>query len=75
MTTTRIAVAQSRDSTPILGAWRVDGESSHARFVARTLGGAAKVRGAFGSLSGSLVVGDEGASELDVAITLRRAIA
>jgi polyisoprenoid-binding protein YceI len=39
----------------------VDSESSHARFVARSLGGAAKVRGAFGSLSGNLVVGGEGA--------------
>jgi polyisoprenoid-binding protein YceI len=59
---TTCTAAVSHDSTPIPGAWRVDGESSRARFVARTLGGAAKVPGAFGSLSGSLVVDDENAS-------------
>jgi polyisoprenoid-binding protein YceI len=61
MTITSTGV-RSRGSAPLPGAWHVDGESSHARFVARTLGGAVKVRGSFGSLSGRLVVGDEGAS-------------
>jgi polyisoprenoid-binding protein YceI len=61
MTTTRTS-ASSDDSTPIQGAWRVDAEQSHARFVAATLRGAVKVPGAFGSLSGSLDVGAEGAS-------------
>jgi polyisoprenoid-binding protein YceI len=61
MTTTRTP-ASSADSTPIQGAWRVDAEQSHARFVAATLRGAVKVQGAFGSLSGSLDVGAEGAS-------------
>jgi polyisoprenoid-binding protein YceI len=56
------AAVNSRDSIPLPGAWRVDGERSYARFVARTLGGAATVRGAFGSLSGDLIVGDDGAS-------------
>jgi polyisoprenoid-binding protein YceI len=54
--------AVSADSASIAGAWRVDAEESHARFVAATLRGAVKVRGAFGSLSGSLVVAAEGAS-------------
>jgi hypothetical protein len=56
MTTTRTS-ASSADSTPIHGAWRVDSEQSHARFVAATLRGAVKVQGVFGSLSGSLDVG------------------
>jgi polyisoprenoid-binding protein YceI len=50
-----------QDSTPITGAWRIDAEQSHARFVAATLRGAAKVRGAFDPPSGSLIVDDEGA--------------
>jgi polyisoprenoid-binding protein YceI len=54
--------ADSVDPTPIAGAWRVDAERSHARFVAATLRGAIKVRGAFGSLSGSLVLSTDGAS-------------
>jgi polyisoprenoid-binding protein YceI len=52
--------AVSADSAPIAGTWHVDAERSHARFVAATLRGAVKVRGAFRSLSGSLVVGAEG---------------
>jgi polyisoprenoid-binding protein YceI len=48
------------DSTPFPGAWRVDAERSYARFVARTLGGAVKIPGGFGSLAGSLVGGEEG---------------
>jgi polyisoprenoid-binding protein YceI len=50
------------DSTTIAGAWRVDAEQSHARFVAATLRGAVKVPGTFGSPSGRLVVGTDGAS-------------
>ena len=50
------------DSSTFAGAWRVDAEQSHAHFVAATLRGAVKVPGAFGSLSGSLVVGADGAS-------------
>ena len=49
------------DSTPSTGAWRIDAEQSHARFVAATLRGAAKVRGAFDPPSGSLMVDAEGA--------------
>jgi hypothetical protein len=49
------------DSTPITDAWRIDAEQSHARFVAATLRGAAKVRGAFDPPSGSLVANAEGA--------------
>lgn len=52
----------SADSAPLAGAWRVDAERSHARFVAATLRGAVKVPGAFRSLSGHLVVAAEGAS-------------
>jgi polyisoprenoid-binding protein YceI len=61
MTTTRTSTS-SADWTPIQGAWRVDAEQSHARFVAASLRGAVTVRGAFGSLSGSLDVGAEGAT-------------
>jgi polyisoprenoid-binding protein YceI len=61
MSTTHNSVV-SADSPPIAGAWRVDAERSRARFVATTLRGAVKVRGAFRSLSGSLVVAAEGAS-------------
>jgi polyisoprenoid-binding protein YceI len=61
MTTTSKSAGKA-DSMPIQGAWRVDAELSHARFVAATLGGAVKVRGTFGSLSGSLVVGAADAS-------------
>jgi polyisoprenoid-binding protein YceI len=49
------------DSSPITGAWRIDAEQSHARFVAATLRGAAKVRGAFDPPLGSLMVDAEGA--------------
>jgi hypothetical protein len=49
------------DSTPITDAGRIDAEQSHARSVAATLRGAAKVRGAFDPPSGSLVVDAEGA--------------
>ena len=49
------------DSTPITDAWRIDAGQSHARSVAATLRRAAKVRGAFDSPSGSLVVDAEGA--------------
>jgi polyisoprenoid-binding protein YceI len=61
MTATRISI-HSVDPTPIRGAWSVHGEDSHARFVASTLRGALQVPGAFGALSGRLVVDDEGAS-------------
>jgi polyisoprenoid-binding protein YceI len=61
MTITRTPAGPT-DSIPIAGAWRVDGGQSRARFVAATLRGAAKVRGEFSSLSGSAVVGAEGAS-------------
>jgi hypothetical protein len=61
MTTTHTPAGPT-DSIPIAGAWRVDGWQSRARFVAATLRGAAKVRGEFSSLSGSTVVGAEGAS-------------
>jgi polyisoprenoid-binding protein YceI len=61
MTTTRQSTAMT-DSTRIRGAWRVDAARSDARFVAATLRGAVKVPGAFGSLSGRLVVGADGAS-------------
>ncbi len=50
------------ESGPIAGDWRVDVEQSHARFVAATLRGAVKVRGAFGSLSGNLVIDARGTS-------------
>lgn len=63
MSTTRPAPSgHSRASTPIPGSWRVDGDSSHARFVAGTFGGALKVAGVFRSISGSLVGDDQGAS-------------
>jgi len=61
MTTTSKQV-RTTDATLSAGLWRVDAEQSHARFVARTLRGAVKVPGAFGSLSGHLVVGTQGAS-------------
>src|SRR2546423_8681258 len=61
MTITHTA-ADPTESIPIAGTWRVDGGQSFARFVAATLRGAAKVRGEFGSLAGSAVVGAEGAS-------------
>jgi polyisoprenoid-binding protein YceI len=47
--------------TTLAGVWKVDPEQSHASFVAATLRGAIKIPGAFGSLSGHLVVGTEGA--------------
>src|SRR5271157_678517 len=50
------------ESSPITGDWHVDAEQSHARFVAATLRGAVKVRGAFGSLSGNLVANGQGTS-------------
>jgi len=49
------------DSTTLAGVWRVDPEQSRAGFVAATLRGAIKIPGAFGSLSGHLVVGTEAA--------------
>jgi len=60
--TTACSSTDRADSTPIPGTWHVDVERSHARFVAATLLGAVKVSGVFGSLSGSLVVGAQGAS-------------
>jgi polyisoprenoid-binding protein YceI len=60
---TTISQSDATAASPaIVGAWRVDAEQSHARFVAATLRGAVKVPGAFGSLSGGLLVGGEGAS-------------
>jgi polyisoprenoid-binding protein YceI len=53
---------EQANSTPIEGTWLVDTQRSYARFVAATLRGAVKVPGAFGSLSGGLVVGADGAS-------------
>jgi polyisoprenoid-binding protein YceI len=47
--------------TALAGVWRVDAAQSHVCFVAATMRGAVKVPGAFGSLSGRLVVGAEGA--------------
>jgi polyisoprenoid-binding protein YceI len=38
------------------GHWQVDPQASHARFLARTLGGLLKTPGRFRALSGSLVV-------------------
>lgn len=38
----------------LAGSWRLDPQASHARFVARTVGGLMRTRGAFGSLSGGL---------------------
>jgi polyisoprenoid-binding protein YceI len=38
------------------GSWLVDPKASHARFLARTLGGLVKTPGRFRSLSGNLVV-------------------
>jgi polyisoprenoid-binding protein YceI len=49
--------ARTTESAVSAGAWRIDAERSHARFVATTLRGAVKVPGAFGSLTGSLVAG------------------
>jgi polyisoprenoid-binding protein YceI len=50
---------QTLDTLPALsGSWRVDPQTSHVRFVARTLAGLVKTAGRFRSLSGSLVVDD-----------------
>ncbi len=49
------------DSTPITGAWWIDAEQSHARFVAATLRGAVKVHGAFDPPSGGIMVDAEDA--------------
>jgi len=43
------------------GTWSLDGESSHARFTAATLGGLVKTPGHFRKLSGSLSIEPSGA--------------
>jgi polyisoprenoid-binding protein YceI len=43
-------------SPSLAGRWRVDPHTSHARFVARTLGGLVTTPGRFRSLSGNLAV-------------------
>jgi polyisoprenoid-binding protein YceI len=50
---------QTPAPTALSGRWLVDPYASHARFVARTLGGLVKTPGRFGALSGSLLV-DQG---------------
>jgi polyisoprenoid-binding protein YceI len=78
--------AQSSISTPrpalptaLSGSWRVDAETSHARFTAGTLAGLINVPGRFRSLAGSLSIGEHdgrgvlklGAASIDTGNRLR----
>jgi polyisoprenoid-binding protein YceI len=51
-------------SAPAEGAWRVDAETSHARFTGATLGGLVKIPGQFRSLAGSLTITPDRATDV-----------
>jgi polyisoprenoid-binding protein YceI len=54
-TVTRQIRKPARD-TDLLGDWQVEPQTSHARFVARTLAGLVETSGLFRSISGRLVI-------------------
>jgi polyisoprenoid-binding protein YceI len=46
----------------LAGAWHVDAEASHARFIARTLAGLVRVPGVFRELGGTMSLDERGTS-------------
>jgi polyisoprenoid-binding protein YceI len=62
MTTPTVTETVRNLAAPPTGAWSVDAETSHARFIAATLAGLVKTSGHFRALSGHLTIEEAGAN-------------